>query len=46
MGEFLIQHWKDGVEILILTALAYHGYMFLRATRGARILIGLVVLLL
>lgn len=46
MGEFLIQHWRDGVEILILTALAYHAYMFLRATRGARILIGLVVLLL
>jgi diadenylate cyclase len=46
MGEFFLQHWRDGVEILILAALAYHGYLFFRATRGARILIGLVVLLL
>jgi diadenylate cyclase len=46
MGDFLFQHWRDGVEILILTALAYHGFLFLRATRGARILVGLVVLML
>jgi diadenylate cyclase len=31
---------------LILAALAYHGYLFFRATRGARILTGLLVLLL
>ncbi len=42
----LQQHWRDGVEILILSALAYHGYLFLHATRGARILTGLLVLLL
>lgn len=46
MSEFLIEHWRDGVEILILTALAYHGYLFFRATRGARILTGLALLLL
>jgi diadenylate cyclase len=46
MSEYLVQHWRDALEILILAALAYHGYLFFRATRGARILIGLVVLLL
>ncbi|MDZ4289371.1 MAG: diadenylate cyclase CdaA [Prosthecobacter sp.] len=46
MWEFIQEHWRDGVEILILAALAYHGYLFFRATRGARILTGLLVLLL
>jgi len=46
MWDFVQQHWRDGVEIVILAALAYHGYLFLRATRGARILTGLLVLLL
>ena len=46
MWDFLTDHWRDGVEILILAALAYHGYLFFRATRGARILTGLLVLLL
>ncbi len=39
-------HWRDGVEIFILAALAYHLFLFFRATRGARILTGLLVLLL
>ncbi len=46
MGDFFIQHWRDGVEILILAVLAYGGYQFFRATRGARILTGLLMLLL
>lgn len=46
MWDFLTRHWRDGVEILILAALAYHGYLFFRATRGARILTGLLILLL
>lgn len=46
MVEFLNEHWRHGVEILILAALAYHGYLFFRATRGARIFTGLLVLLL
>ena len=46
MWDFLTTHWRDGVEILILAALVYHGYLFFRATRGARILTGLLVLLL
>lgn len=46
MWHFLTEHWRDGVEIIILAALAYHGYLFFRATRGARILTGLLILLL
>lgn len=46
MWNFLNEHWRNGVEVLILAALAYHGYLFFRATRGARILTGLLVLLL
>ncbi|MCA1963954.1 MAG: diadenylate cyclase CdaA [Prosthecobacter sp.] len=46
MWEFVKEHWRDGVEIIILAALAYHGYLFFRATRGARILTGLLILLL
>ncbi|WP_395717513.1 diadenylate cyclase CdaA [Prosthecobacter sp.] len=46
MWDFLTNHWRDGVEIIILAALAYHGYLFFRATRGARILTGLLILLL
>lgn len=46
MWWFIKEHWRNGVEILILAALAYHGYLFFRATRGARILTGLLVLLL
>lgn len=46
MWDFLTEHWRDGVEIIILAALAYHGYLFFRATRGARILTGLLILLL
>lgn len=46
MWDFLTSHWRDGVEILILAALLYQGYLFFRATRGARILTGLMVLLL
>jgi diadenylate cyclase len=46
MWDFIRAHWRDGVEILILAALAYKCYVFFRATRGARILTGLLVLLL
>ena len=38
-------HWKDGVEILILSIAIYQIYRAFRATRGARILVGLVVIL-
>ncbi|TLD68343.1 TIGR00159 family protein [Phragmitibacter flavus] len=46
MWEFITLHWKDGIEILILAVLLYQGYRFLKATRGARILTGLLTLML
>jgi diadenylate cyclase len=46
MWAFVKQHWRDAVEIILLAVLLYHGYRFLRATRGARIMTGLLVLLL
>jgi diadenylate cyclase len=46
MWTFIRQHWRDAVEIFLLAVLLYHGYRVLRATRGARILTGLLVLLL
>lgn len=46
MWEFVKLHWKDGLEVLILAVLLYQGYRFLRATRGARILTGLLTLML
>ena len=46
MWDFLTEHWSDGVEIIILATLLYYGYLFFRATRGARILTGLLILLL
>jgi diadenylate cyclase len=46
MGQFIAHHWRDAVDIAILAALLYQGYRFFRATRGARILTGLLVLLL
>jgi diadenylate cyclase len=46
MWELFKLHWRDGVENFILAALAYHLFLFFRATRGARILTGLLVLLL
>jgi diadenylate cyclase len=45
MWSFVMQHWRDAVEIILLAVLLYHGYRFLRATRGARIMTGLLLLL-
>lgn len=46
MWQLINRHWRDAVEILILALLLYQGYRFLKATRGARILTGLLMLLL
>jgi diadenylate cyclase len=45
MWNFIINHWRDGFEILVLTFLIYQIYRAFRATRGAQILVGLVLLL-
>jgi diadenylate cyclase len=44
--DFIRHHWRHGVEILVLAVLIYQIYRAFRATRGARILAGLVVILL
>jgi len=43
--QFIKEHWKDGIEILILAIAIYQIYRAFRATRGGRILVGLVVIL-
>jgi diadenylate cyclase len=44
-GKFLVSHWKDGIEILIISVLFYGGYRYLRRIRGARILLEVLVIL-
>jgi len=44
--DFLSKHWSDGVEILILWIGLYQIYRAFKKTRGARILVGLVLLLM
>ncbi|MGA0853876.1 MAG: diadenylate cyclase CdaA [Luteolibacter sp.] len=45
MWKFVISHWRDGVEILLLAACIYQVYRTFRATRGAQILVGLLTIL-
>ena len=45
MWNFINEHWKDGIEILVLTFLIYQIYRAFRATRGAQILVGLGLIL-
>ena len=44
--EFVGDHWRDGVEIGILWVVIYYSYLYFRGTRGAKVLTGLLVLLL
>jgi len=41
MLDFLKNHWRDGIEILVLTICVYQVYRAFRNTRGAQILVGL-----
>lgn len=42
--KFAEDHWRDGIEIPILAVIVYYGYRYFRATRGARILSGLLLI--
>ena len=42
--SFLVPHWRDVVEIVIVAFLIYRGLLFLGGTRAIHILLGLVVL--
>lgn len=44
--EFLSTHWRAAVEILLLWILIYQVFRAFHATRGARILVGLAVIIL
>lgn len=44
--EFARDNWRSAIEIAILWVVIYHGYLYLRGTRGANILTGLAVALL
>ena len=46
MWKFIIDHWRDGIEILLLATCIYQIYRAFRATRGAQILVGLVTILI
>ena len=40
------EYWRAAVEIGILTAVIYYTYLYFRGTRGAKVLTGLLLLLL
>ncbi|MGJ8633214.1 MAG: diadenylate cyclase CdaA [Luteolibacter sp.] len=41
MWQIIVDHWRDGIEVLILAFCIYQLYRSFRATRGAQILVGL-----
>ena len=44
--QFIDDNWRSGIEIGILWVVIYYTYLYFRGTRGARVLTGLLVLLL
>ena len=44
--EIIKENWRAGVEVLVLWILIYQMYRVFRATRGARILVGLTVVII
>lgn len=46
MWTFISNHWRDGIEILVLATCIYQIYRAFRATRGAQILVGLGTVLI
>ena len=46
MWIFIKEHWRDGIEILLLATCIYQVYRAFRATRGAQILVGLGTILI
>lgn len=46
MWKFIQDHWREGIEILLLATCIYQIYRAFRATRGAQILVGLGTILI
>lgn len=44
--DFISSMWRSGAEIAILWVVIYFSYLYFRGTRGAKVLTGLLVLLL
>lgn len=44
--QYVARHWRDVLEILLLTVCIYYSYLGIRGTRGARVMTGLVMLFL
>ena len=44
--NFILRHWRDALEILILAVGIYYASRFVRGTRGWPVVVGFVVLLL
>jgi len=46
LADFLQENWRSAIEIAILWAVIYHGYLYFRGTRGAKVMTGLALALL
>ncbi len=46
MLDFLGHHWRDLLDVLILSGLFYYLFRFIRGTRAAQMFVGLVIILL
>ena len=44
--ELISENWRSVIEIGILWLVIYHGYLYFRGTRGAKVLTGLALILL
>jgi len=44
--RYVVEHWRDVLEILLLSVCIYYSYLGIRGTRGARVMTGLVMLFL
>ena len=46
MLDFMSGHWRDVIDVFILSALFYYLFRFIRGTRAAQMFVGLLVILL
>lgn len=44
--NFLAAHWRDGIEIFIIWVAIYQIYRLFKATKGARIIVGMAVVMI
>jgi len=46
MLDFLGRHWRDVLDVLILSSLFYYLFRFIKGTRAAQMFVGLVIILM